>query len=124
MENASKALIIAGSVLIAILLIGFGMKIFNSTTGTADQVEGTMQTTEMATFNNKFTAYVGTRSLAQVKSLANIVIANNATSSNKVKFNDKETAEEITTVVASLTEGNHTVSIGYTNGLVSSITVS
>lgn len=43
MENASKALLIAAAVLIVILLIAFGMKIFNSTedtSGAAEQVGG------------------------------------------------------------------------------------
>ena len=40
MENASKALLIAAAVLIVILIIAFGMKIFNSTGDTsADAVE-------------------------------------------------------------------------------------
>lgn len=41
MENASKALLIAAAVLIVILLIAFGMRIFNGTTdvqGEADKV--------------------------------------------------------------------------------------
>lgn len=41
MENASKALLIAAAVLIVILLIAFGMRIFQGTTdvqGQADQV--------------------------------------------------------------------------------------
>ena len=41
MENATKALLIAAAVLIVILLIAFGMRIFNGTTavqGQADQV--------------------------------------------------------------------------------------
>ena len=88
MENASKALLIAGSILVVILLIAMGVRVFNSTSGTTDSVEGTMQSTEIATFNNKFTAYAGTgKSAAQVKALANIVIANNATNSlHKVSF--------------------------------------
>lgn len=43
MENATKALLIAAAVLIVILLIAFGMRIFNGTTavqGQADQVGG------------------------------------------------------------------------------------
>ena len=80
MENASKALLIAASVLIVILLIAFGMKIFNSTSGTADQVEGTMQTTEITMFNNKFMAYLGKElSASQVYSVINVVVASNAT---------------------------------------------
>ena len=54
MENATKALLIAAAVLIVILLIAFGMRIFNGTTavqGQADQVgaEITKQSTEAGT---------------------------------------------------------------------------
>ena len=41
MENASKALFIAAAVLIVILLIAFGMRIFNSTSGVGDSATGT-----------------------------------------------------------------------------------
>lgn len=40
MENASKALLIAAAVLIVVLLIAFGMNIFNQATDSAD-VENT-----------------------------------------------------------------------------------
>lgn len=39
MENASKALLIAAAVLIVIVLIGFGMQIFNSTGDASDDVD-------------------------------------------------------------------------------------
>lgn len=39
MENASKALLIAAAVLIVILLIAFGMSIFNSTGDTSDDAQ-------------------------------------------------------------------------------------
>ena len=41
MENASKALLIAAAVLIVILLIAFGMRIFNSTSDVSAQATGT-----------------------------------------------------------------------------------
>ena len=37
MENATKALLIAAAVLIVILIIAFGMRIFNSTSGASSQ---------------------------------------------------------------------------------------
>ena len=71
MENASKALLIAGSILIVILLIAFGMRIFNSTSDTTDSVETTMKTTEISTFNSKFADYAGSKkTVAQAKALA------------------------------------------------------
>ena len=41
MENASKALIIAGAILISILLISLGIIMFNSSKGTTDQAADT-----------------------------------------------------------------------------------
>ena len=80
MENASKALLIAASVLIVILLIAMGVRLFNSTSGTADAVEGTVKTEEIMLINKKFNDYRGpNKSVSEVKALANVVIAHNAT---------------------------------------------
>ena len=88
MENASKALIIAGSVLVAILLIAMGVRVFTSTRGTTDAQEGAMKTTEVSVFNSKFTQYVGTnKSKAQVVALLNAAISNNATNDHKITVN-------------------------------------
>ena len=96
MENASKALLIAGAVLIVILLIAVGMKIFNSSSSTADQVDTNMQTVEITTFNNKFLQYEGKQSGTQVKALINVVIAHNATDeARKVKVNGETKGNKI-----------------------------
>lgn len=85
MENATKALLIAGSVLIAILLIVFGLKILNSTNGTTKETESSMKTTSASSFNNKFMPYVGKNiSKNQAISLINMVAANNAVSEHKI----------------------------------------
>lgn len=41
MENASKALIIAGAILVSILLISLGIVMFNASKGTSDQAGST-----------------------------------------------------------------------------------
>ena len=46
MENASKALIIAGAILISILLISLGIIMFNSSKGTTDQAASTANAME------------------------------------------------------------------------------
>ncbi len=46
MENASKALIIAGAILISILLISLGIIMFNSSKGTTDQATSTANAME------------------------------------------------------------------------------
>lgn len=93
MENASKALLIAASVLIVILLIGVGMVIFNSIGSTTDQVGSQADAMAIQTFNGNFDAYEGSAvSASNVKSLINKVDANNINSSNKVRlFGEKIT---------------------------------
>ena len=111
MENATKALIIAGSILIAILLITFGVTTFNSTRGTTESVKGTMDATEIATFNNKFAGYVGKNiNAAKVRSLVNVIISNNSTSSHKVALiipvNGTATTYSWTAATAGTVAGN------------------
>jgi hypothetical protein len=78
MENASKALIIVGAVLIAILLIGFGVMIMNNSTS---QVNPDVLNSQAAqAHNSQFTNYTGDKIKAsQVKALMNNVVTNNVT---------------------------------------------
>lgn len=81
MENASKALLMAGAILIAILLISAGIIIFNSTTGLQDEVGRLSDGTAIKTFNSNFENYAGTNvPKAQVQSLLSTIIASNAKS--------------------------------------------
>ena len=131
MENASKALLIAASILIVILLIAIGMRVFNSTSGTTDSVEVTMNATEKATFNAKFTAYIGKKSSAQVKTLANLIIASNKLANTPQEISLIINGTNCTNLQAVDVKLNHlgkstfNVDItAYTNGLISEITVS
>ena len=51
MENATKALIIAGAILIAILLIGLGITTYNNSKGVTDQANTTSDTLDKAANN-------------------------------------------------------------------------
>ena len=51
MENASKALIIAGAILISILLISVGILVMNSTGNVTDQVKTSSDSMSIQTFN-------------------------------------------------------------------------
>ena len=83
MENASKALIIAGAILLAILLISLGIMIF---TQAQDTVSGSgMSEAEITAFNQKFTTYEGTVKGSMVKSLIQEVLANNSNDANSEK---------------------------------------
>lgn len=125
MENASKALLIAGAVLIVILLIAVGMKIFNSSSSTADQVDTNMQTVEITTFNNKFLQYEGKQSGTQVKALINVVIAHNATDeARKVKVNGETKGNKIADLlknINSMAEYTVTVTTDPSTGYVNSV---
>ena len=72
MENASKALIIAGAILLAILLISLGIMIF---TQAQDVVSGSgMTEAQISAFNDKFLKYEGKRKGTMVKSLIQEVL--------------------------------------------------
>ncbi len=76
MENASKALIIAGAILLSILIIGLGMGVFNS----ADKATGSsnLDETEQRAHNSKFSpTYEGKQSGSSVKALVNAIKSNN-----------------------------------------------
>lgn len=133
MENASKALLIAASVLIVILLIAFGVRIFNSTGDVGDQVDGTMKTTEVTMFNNKFNAYIGQKkSVNDIKSLANVIIGHNATAksdtqkvylyiyvSSPYAYCYTTSANTISATVSKLTGSNYKVTAYYnSNGYI------
>ena len=74
MENASKALIMAASVLLAILIIGLGVTIFNRAQSSADTTA--LDATEINMFNSKFERYSGSQLGSQVKSLISFAISN------------------------------------------------
>lgn len=85
MENASKALIIAGAILISILLISVGIIIMNSTGSVTDQVGSQADSMAIQTFNGQFTSYEGSnKSASQVRSLQSAVNASNASNSHQV----------------------------------------
>ena len=77
MENASKALIIAGSILIAVLIISLGVMIFNRF-GNSARNAAKMDKQEIGEFNSKITPYLGEAvSGSQVNALIGYVISNN-----------------------------------------------
>lgn len=77
MENASKALIIAGAILVSILIIGLGMTLYNNASGTLERVN--IDQTAVKQFNAGFTDLEGQRNIkgTNVKALIRDVIAHN-----------------------------------------------
>lgn len=84
MENASKALIIAGAILISIMIVSLGVLIFNKMGNSAKEAAN-MDEQEIANFNSKITPYIGQNiNGSQVNALIQLVISidNSAVSAN------------------------------------------
>ena len=128
MENASKALIIAGAILLAILLISLGIMVFTQAQETVNDTS--LSQAEVTSFNSNYLKYEGKQSGTMVKSLFSDVIANNAKESNPdiaVTF----TAGSLTSATSGIstskidTTKQYTVVLGYgSDGRVNSVTIS
>lgn len=82
MENASKALLIAGAILICILLIGVGMLVYN---GAMNGIQGGMSSMDANAkeqFNSAFTQYEGKQSGANARAVIGNIITSNGTNKN------------------------------------------
>ena len=79
MENASKALIIAGAILLSILIIAIGIFIFNGANSTITDSMTSMSTQEIEAFNNQFLSYDGKQSGSNIKALIGKLVANGNT---------------------------------------------
>lgn len=75
MENASKALIIAGAILLSILIIGLGMFIYNQAAGAMGGAN--LDPQKVAAYNTQFEQYEGTQSGAQARALYNLIRSHN-----------------------------------------------
>lgn len=78
MENASKALLIAGAILICILLIGVGMLVYNGAMSGIEDGISSMDENAKLQFNTKFTQYEGKKSGSNVRALIGNIISNNS----------------------------------------------
>ena len=80
MENASKALIIAGAILLSILIIALGVFIFNQAKSSVGNVGLSDQ--EVAAFNSKWEQYEGTQMGSSVRALVTNVNNYNRTAND------------------------------------------
>lgn len=82
MENATKALLIAAAVLIAVLIISLGIVVYRMASETIDSVNFSGQ--EITAFNDQFTQYQGQhRRGSEVNAMLNTVLASNMKSSSE-----------------------------------------
>lgn len=96
MENASKALLIAGGILIAILVISLFAILFNNLRDYENSQEDARNQEQVVRYNNPYTAYDRDGiTLNEIKSLYNMIESNNKKAENgdtnyyKIKSNIK-----------------------------------
>lgn len=134
MENASKALIIAGAILLAIIIISLGLVVVNRSRGDVENTNLDKQT--MEAFNSEWDVFVGDRkSASDVKSLCAKAIANNASekglgtekyvsvTGSNINISEDGTNTNTTNPAQSNTKTYKIEISGYNNGVVSAITV-
>ena len=128
MENATKALLIAAAILVAIIIISIGIAVVNK--GQEAVSDADLSEAQMEAFNAKFKAYEGSNvSTADVNALCSKVISHNQNAANTGEPTVTVTGEviTITETTNSFTKLNgntrYTVTCTYANGLVTSIEV-
>lgn len=144
MENASKALIIAGAILLSIAIIGIGMYIYTTAQQTIQSANMSQQ--EITAYNSTFVKYEGKQSGSNVKALLQTVRSHNAANVDDtskqiiVKYTTSEAEETVPTkndkdigsndtVITSASNAilagyRYKVSFGYSkNGLINSILI-
>ena len=111
MENASKALIIAGAILLSILIIGLGMMVFNNAKNALTSAN--LDQEQIDAFNSKFESYIGTNKRGtDIRTLCNTVKSSNAADEeNAIKISycsdtDKTSQADILAIRNQLKNGN------------------
>lgn len=98
MDNASKALIMAGAILISIAIVGVGVYIFSSTSSITDVGATQMNATQISLANQTLRQYEGTRIRgSEVKQLIDYVVVLNKGGSypKTIALSGKTKAEDV-----------------------------
>lgn len=108
MENATKALLIAAAVLVAILIISLGLVVYNMAAETVNNSANLSQQ-EIQTFNEQFTQYQGDNVRgSNVNALLKTALNNNITKSQEGKKAMKVKVTLEGTVVLAGEDGSET----------------
>ena len=138
MENASKALLIAGAILLAILIISLGLMAYQQAKNSVGSSNLNKQ--EIEAFNSQWENYIGkNKTASEVRSLCSAAIANNASEKNlgtnkfmTISGGDGTSTIDIsedgtntkTTSPMLINSKNYTVEVKtYSNGMITAIEV-
>lgn len=125
MENATKALLIAAAILVAIIIIGIVMGVV--TKGQEQVQDVDLSGHEATAFNAKFKGYEGTNVPASdVRALLNAVLTHNQSEDDSfVEVKDGDITMGTNATAISTVDGSkrYTVTLNYENGKVNSIKI-
>ncbi len=110
MENASKALIMAASVLLGMMIIGVATYLFSTFGEYSKNVEQDRINTQMAQFNSQFTKYNGKKDITihDIISVANLAIENNTNYGFYADSNiEKANSYFINVIISGITNGGN-----------------
>lgn len=128
MENSSKALIIAGTILIVMLVIGAGMFLFSRAGSLSGTVQNNWSQDEVLAFNQKFLKYDGEQKGSRVKELITAVNKSNASTEITVSISDsdyvKKSNNEWYPTAKLINSKNYYVSFGYDGGVITLVAIS
>ena len=118
MDNASKALIMAGAILIAVALVGVGVYLYSSAAGMMNSGVNELASADMMTKNSKIELYEGQITGSELKTLFRQLKTYNAKDIFPTDLTISGVAEADVRASA-----NYKITLGYdTEGWVKSIT--
>lgn len=129
MENATKALLIAAAVLVAILIISLGLVVYNMA---SEAMEGAdLSAAEVEAFNDQFDKYNGQKRGSEVNAMLKTVVNSNLSENAKgsgriVQVTGSATVTTQTTTIPSVSTAQMytvTVTHGGAGGLVNTIVI-
>ena len=115
MENASKALIIAGAILISILLISVGIIVMNAINDPVQEGANSAKSQAVEIFNGKFTGYMGPQTYTTVKAL--YTAAQSQAGSHKITMTPAKLSDVSTTAKSYMVSATGWDSEGYINAI-------
>lgn len=142
MENASKAVVIAGSILVAVMLVSLGVLIYNIASKTASDIGLKIEDIAKNAENKMYLSYVGNdKSASSVQALLSVISANNSNQNSSYtievklvgggKFSPSKesvsTASDIMSVYNEITSKDTVYNVGVTaldnSGIISTIQI-
>lgn len=124
MENASKALIMAGAILVAIVIVSMGVMLIAKNQGTVEQGANDADIIAQKTFNSMFYKYSGTIKGSTLKQLfIDVKSSNNKYPTRQIFINGSNDSATLSTMQSGINSyNNYTVKVeegadGYVNSI-------